>query len=374
MSSTGQPGAHSVRIGSLTVGEGPAVLLAGAFAGGQGADGRWLSLRDDHAPSGVTDGPAGTARDGGESAILARARAGWDGPLLVEPASAGVLPAVAAHADAVVLGPSWAGDPELLRAACALGLPVVLRRGAATSLEEWLRAADRCADDGAAGVVLCESGSRKGAPGPAADLGLVRAAGRRSGRPVLASPGDDAGLAGAVVAAGADGLWLGPEAGPEAVEAAREAVTLIGALVRDERPGTLTGAREAIDRVDAALAVLLERRAFLAGTVQRLKPVGGFAGRDMERERRLVAAMARRAPELGQERLAPIMNAVIEAGLHLAEERKEAGAHLTEEHGGDTRENGAKPTSDGVPPGSVESVPRGQAGMEALAGRGPDHD
>ncbi len=66
--------------------------------------------------------------------------------------------------------------------------------------------------------------------------------------------------------------------------------------------------------------MLLERRAALAGTVQRLKPVGGFAGRDMERERRLVAARALRAPVLGEARLAPIMNAVIESGLHLAEE------------------------------------------------------
>lgn len=41
----------------------------------------------------------------------------------------------------------------------------------------------------------------------------------------------------------------------------------------------------------------------------------------MDRERRLVADMARRAPTLGEDRLALIMNAVIEAGLHLAEER-----------------------------------------------------
>ncbi|WP_312863674.1 chorismate mutase [Streptosporangium saharense] len=96
---------------------------------------------------------------------------------------------------------------------------------------------------------------------------------------------------------------------------------MVGVVVRWERPGSVPEARGAIDRVDAVLAVLLERRAELAGTIQRLKPVGGFAGRDMDRERRLVAEMARRAPTLGEERLAPIMNAVIEAGLHLAEER-----------------------------------------------------
>ncbi|TDD32835.1 chorismate mutase [Nonomuraea terrae] len=96
---------------------------------------------------------------------------------------------------------------------------------------------------------------------------------------------------------------------------------MVGALLRDESPTTLSECRQAIDRVDAALATLLERRAALAGIVQRIKPVGGFAGRDLARERAVVARMAQRAPTLGETRLAPIMNAVIEAGLHLAEER-----------------------------------------------------
>jgi chorismate mutase len=119
------------------------------------------------------------------------------------------------------------------------------------------------------------------------------------------------------VAAGADGLI----ADGADRSAAEEAVTVAGALLRPESPATLPECRAAIDRVDAALATLLERRAALAGIVQRLKPVGGFAGRDMARERALVARMALRAPSLGEARLAPIMNAVIEAGLHLAEER-----------------------------------------------------
>ncbi|WP_425568540.1 chorismate mutase, partial [Nonomuraea antimicrobica] len=116
---------------------------------------------------------------------------------------------------------------------------------------------------------------------------------------------------------GADGLITG--AADRLV--AEEAVTVVGGLLREETPATLPECREAIDRVDAALATLLERRAGLAGIVQRIKPVGGFAGRDLARERALVARMAVRAPSLGETRLAAIMNAVIEAGLHLAEER-----------------------------------------------------
>ncbi|MWA04320.1 chorismate mutase [Actinomadura sp. LD22] len=83
--------------------------------------------------------------------------------------------------------------------------------------------------------------------------------------------------------------------------------------------GTVAEARAAIDGLDAALAVLLERRAEVAALVQRLKPVGGFAGRNPDRERAIVDAMAERAPSLGRDRLARIMNAVIEAGLDAAE-------------------------------------------------------
>ncbi|TDB84726.1 chorismate mutase [Actinomadura sp. 7K534] len=85
---------------------------------------------------------------------------------------------------------------------------------------------------------------------------------------------------------------------------------------------TLAEARAAIDDLDAALAALLEHRAALAAAVQRLKPVGGFAGRDPGRERRIVEAMAVHAPSLGPERLARVMNAVIEAGLDAAEHRR----------------------------------------------------
>jgi chorismate mutase len=84
----------------------------------------------------------------------------------------------------------------------------------------------------------------------------------------------------------------------------------------------LSQVRAEIDEVDAELAMLLERRATLARLVQRLKPVGGFAGRDPERERRVVEGMALRAPRLGPDRLARIMNAVIEAGLEVAEEER----------------------------------------------------
>ncbi|MER6578951.1 chorismate mutase [Nonomuraea sp. NPDC001023] len=286
---------HMVTIGGLRVGHGPAVVIGGR-----------VSLRPHR---GQVD-----AREAlGERATL------------VEPYSAADLPAIAALADAVVVGATWTRDIPLVRAAAGLGLPVVVERRPSASVEEWVGLAGYCAAEGNDQVVLCEGGRL--------DLGVLRAARAASGRPVLADVSRDPGLAAAAVAAGADGLVVAGPAGTggsgaagraeEAadVRAAEEAVTLVGALLRPESPATLAECREAIDRVDAALATLLERRAALAGVVQRLKPVGGFAGRDLARERALVARMAARAPQLGEERLASVMNAVIEAGLHLAEER-----------------------------------------------------
>ncbi|MGI5292384.1 chorismate mutase [Nonomuraea polychroma] len=299
---------NTVAVGDLLVGDGPAVVI-----------GSRVSLR------------AHGGRANPYEVLRGRVT-------LAEPYSAADLPAIAELADAVVVGASWTRDIPLVRAAAGLGLPVVVERRASASVEEWLGLADYCALEGDGRVILCD-GARRGLPSQAQggrpeqaqggwpDLGLMRAARAASGRPVLADVSRDIGLSAAAVAAGADGLIV-ERAGPEpeadpltALRVAEEAVTVVGALLRPETPATLPECRAAIDRVDAALATLLERRAELAGIVQRIKPVGGFAGRDMARERALVARMALRAPSLGEARLAPIMNAVIEAGLHLAEER-----------------------------------------------------
>ncbi|MET9020219.1 chorismate mutase [Actinopolymorpha sp. NPDC004070] len=93
----------------------------------------------------------------------------------------------------------------------------------------------------------------------------------------------------------------------------------VAALTARPLPASLPEARAAIDEVDAALAALLEYRAGLTAQVQHLKPVGGRAGRDPDRETEIVAGMARRAPRLGAKRLRRIMTAVIEESLDLAE-------------------------------------------------------
>jgi chorismate mutase len=94
---------------------------------------------------------------------------------------------------------------------------------------------------------------------------------------------------------------------------------LLTPIVRQVRGDSLGVCREAIDRVDAVLASLLEYRIGLAGEVQRHKPVSGHAGRDTSREAEIVRGMAARAPSLTRMQLAVIMDAVITAGLDAAE-------------------------------------------------------
>jgi chorismate mutase len=252
------------------------------------------------------------------AAALARVRESYAGPLLVEPFSALDLPAIAAHADGVVVGGAWMQDFQLLRAVARTGRRVVVQRAPAATLDEWLSAAEYCVAEGNRDVVLCEAGTRTHLPHATIDLALVREARRRW--PVLVDVSAEPELAVAALSAGAAGLMLGEDAEHALVAEVRVKAAMVGPLIGDDRPVTITDARAAIDRIDAALATLLERRADLAATVQRLKPVGGFAGRDSGRERQIVEAMAGRAPRLGADRLGRIMSAVIEAGLEASEE------------------------------------------------------
>lgn len=73
--------------------------------------------------------------------------------------------------------------------------------------------------------------------------------------------------------------------------------------------------RGLIDDVDDELASLLSRRAALTAAVQPLKAA---AERDLDREREIVARMAARAPELGEERLTRIVHAIITESLDAA--------------------------------------------------------
>ncbi|RJS47651.1 GNAT family N-acetyltransferase [Nocardioides cavernaquae] len=76
--------------------------------------------------------------------------------------------------------------------------------------------------------------------------------------------------------------------------------------------------RAQIDEVDDELAALLARRTALTAAVQEIKPVGGPAGRDPEREQQIAERIAPMVPLLPPEAVQRIVHTIIEASLDAA--------------------------------------------------------
>ena len=133
---------------------------------------------------------------------------------------------VAAVADLLQIGARNAQNFSLLQAAAGSGKAVMLKRGLAMKVEEWLMAAEYVMSAGNGQVILCERGIRTFETGMrnTLDLGAVALAKRESHLPVVVDPSQGAGrvdlviaLSRAAVAVGADGLLV--EVHPEPAEA-----------------------------------------------------------------------------------------------------------------------------------------------------------
>jgi chorismate mutase/GNAT superfamily N-acetyltransferase len=77
--------------------------------------------------------------------------------------------------------------------------------------------------------------------------------------------------------------------------------------------------RSQVDDADDDLAAVLARRAALTARIQAHKEVPGHEGRDPEREAEIVRRLTAKAPALGEDGWARIVEAVITAGLDAAE-------------------------------------------------------
>ena len=124
---------------------------------------------------------------------------------------------VAEVADLLQIGSRNMHNTPLLRAAGATGRPVLLKRGLAATVDEWLLAAEFCLLHGAAGVIFCERGLRGFDPSTrhVLDLGAVALLAHVYRLPVIVDPSHGAGrrdliapLGSAGLAAGAAGLMI----------------------------------------------------------------------------------------------------------------------------------------------------------------------
>ena len=124
---------------------------------------------------------------------------------------------VAEVTDLIQIGSRNMHHAPLLRAAGATGKPILLKRGMAATVHEWLLAAEYCLSHGAAGVIFCERGLRGFEPSTRhlLDLGSVALLAHVHRLPVVVDPSHGAGrrdliapLSRAAIAAGAAGLMI----------------------------------------------------------------------------------------------------------------------------------------------------------------------
>lgn len=133
-------------------------------------------------------------------------------------------------ADMYQVGARNAQNYDLLEQIAKVGKPVLLKRGLASTVEEWLTAAEYLIVNNCPQVVLCERGLRSFDPSTRnlLDLGAVAVAKQLSHLPVMVDPSHAAGarrlvpaLARAGLAVGADGLIV--EAHPDPINAYSDA-------------------------------------------------------------------------------------------------------------------------------------------------------
>ncbi len=129
------------------------------------------------------------------------------------------------YGDVIQIGARNMQNFSLLRRVGRSPLPVLLKRGMAATLDEWLLAAEYIMSEGNYRVILCERGVRTFAQHTrnTLDLAAIPAVRRISHLPVIVDASHAAGrnymvapLARAGVAAGADGVMVEVHANPEA--------------------------------------------------------------------------------------------------------------------------------------------------------------
>ena len=127
------------------------------------------------------------------------------------------LELAAKYCDMFQIGARNMQNFRLLRAVGKSGVPVLLKRGIASTIEEWLDAAEYIMSEGNYNVVLCERGIRtfETATRNTLDISAVPVVKERRCLPVIIDPSHAAGkrayissLSLAAVAAGADGLII----------------------------------------------------------------------------------------------------------------------------------------------------------------------
>ncbi len=167
--------------------------------------------------------------------LLAEVSAELDIPVVTEVMSPEQVPLVSCYADMLQVGSRSIQNFPLLRAVGQSRKPVLLKRGMATEIDEFLSAAEYILAEGNDQVVLCERGIRtfEHRTRFTLDVAAIPVLERLTHLPIIADPSHATGLATlvpsaarAAVAAGADGLLIESHPEPdEALSDGRQALT-----------------------------------------------------------------------------------------------------------------------------------------------------
>jgi 3-deoxy-7-phosphoheptulonate synthase len=156
--------------------------------------------------------------------ILAECRRDTGLPIIVEVVDVSQVEHVALVADCIRIGTRNAQNFELLKEVGQTHKPVMLKRGLAMTIEEWLQAAEYIAQRGNSEIILCERGIRTFEPSTrnTLDLAGMAVAQAESHLPVIVDPSHAVGkrdlvapMARAAVAAGADAVMIDVHPDPE---------------------------------------------------------------------------------------------------------------------------------------------------------------
>ncbi len=167
--------------------------------------------------------------------MLAEAREKTGLKIVTEVVDIQSVPAVCTYADIVQVGARNMQNFQLLKAVGKAGKPVLLKRGMAATINEWLNAAEYVMNEGNYSVIMCERGIRtfEDYTRNTLDLSAVAAVKSVSHLPVIVDPSHGTGvwklvrpMARAAVAAGADGLMIEVHPNPaEALSDGKQSLT-----------------------------------------------------------------------------------------------------------------------------------------------------
>ena len=148
--------------------------------------------------------------------LLRRAREATGMPIVTEIMNTEHIP-LFEDVDVIQVGARNMQNFELLKELGRLKTPILLKRGLANTIEEWLMSAEYIMSEGNENVILCERGIRTFEPSMrnTLDISAVPMLKSKTHLPVLVDPSHAAGiswmvepLAMAAIAAGADGLMI----------------------------------------------------------------------------------------------------------------------------------------------------------------------